>query len=100
MAKKRKKTQLNQLSGFVIGIIGLTLYFLTIVWVKNECLITGKYLDRIRKEKISLENDRKLLTSHLANLTSNSRISRLAAERFVMVQPRPEPVIVVKDKTR
>ncbi len=100
MVKKRKKAPDHQLSRFIIVILGLTLYFLAVVWVKNECLITGKYLDRISKEKTSLENDRKLLTSNLVSLTSNTRISRLAAEKFGMVQPRPEPVIVIKDNTR
>jgi len=100
LAKKKNNQPALQLNTFIAVVIALTVYFLTIVWVKNDCMVTGKYVDQIQRELTSLKNDRKLLRSKLSNLTSNSRVSKLAAERFGMTQPQPEPVIIVRDRTR
>jgi len=75
-----------------------TVYFLSMVWVKNECLTTVQSLDHEHQQLADRLNERDLLISQVRQLSSNQRITSLAIREFGMYQPQPESLVVVVEQ--
>ncbi|MBC8214586.1 MAG: hypothetical protein ISR90_04395 [Candidatus Marinimicrobia bacterium] len=97
MAKLKRKSNNNSgnLLQFIIGTIGITLFAIAIIGIKNECRDLQKYIDIRETKKSRLKNEIVLLESRIKDLTRPDRISKIVGDKFEMYAPAPESLIVV-----
>jgi len=94
-SKKKTSKGRNNLPFFVLSIFAFTVYFLSIVWIKNECMEEGRQLDGKRTEFRQYSDEKKVLESKVKYLLGNNRIMNLAEVKFGLELPVPESKIIV-----
>ena len=98
MKHRPRKNKLSNLSGlfyFTTSVIVISLGFVFHITLRNECLETQREIVKLSKIKQEYDNKIKFLDSKVRDLTSQGRIEKVARERFGMVSPAPESLIVV-----
>tara|TARA_Y100001970_G_C13569024_1_gene525275 strand:+ start:143 stop:454 length:312 start_codon:yes stop_codon:yes gene_type:complete len=98
MKRRPRNKKLNNLSGlfyFTASVIVVSLGFVFHITLRNECLESQRELVELSKIKQEYDNKIKFLDSKVRDLTSHRRIEKVARERFGMVSPEPESLIVV-----
>jgi len=74
---------------------GLCLVFL-FVWERVDMVRVGYHVERLKRDKVSLERERDQLRVKFSSLSAPDRIAKVASEKLGMVLPQPGQVIMVR----
>ena len=102
MANIKRKTTKNAggLLQFFVGIIGITIFAISVVGIKNECRELQKDIDIFAKNKSRIRNEIVVLEGKIRDLTRPDHISKIVGDKFGMYTPSPESLkVVLKDNS-
>ena len=98
MPKRPQKSKVSNYGGlfyFTIAVVIISLGFVFHITLRNECISTQREIIELEKIQQEYSNKIKFLDSKVRNLMTQSRIEKVAREKFGMVSPDPESLIVV-----
>ncbi len=67
------------------------------IWTNLETFRLGYQIERLQKQKETLEERQRQLEMERARVSALSRVENVARERLGLVTPHPEQVVFVKD---
>ena len=93
--QKSKVTNYGGLFYFTIAVVIISIGFVSHITFRNECIDVQLEISDLVRIKKEYENKVKFLDGEVNSLMSPNRIERVARERFGMVSPEPESLIVI-----
>jgi len=70
--------------------------FFVKTWVSHKTTMVGYEINLLEKENRKLQEEHQKLTVELSNLTSLSRIERIATQKLGLKVPSPEQIVKVR----
>ncbi len=94
---KQRKTSFTDLIFFFVTVATITIYFLLYLTIRNESINIHASIQKLNNKRITYINKLNLLRSEQKSLSSQSRIERVARDKFSMHTPVPESLIIYMD---
>ena len=91
---KKKKNNINSFIFFTTTIIIATLFFISLLTVKNECLKTQHEINQLHNQYTANLNMTKELQSNKDYLISEQNISEMLNNRMVSIAPETLSIII------
>ena len=90
-----KVTNYGGLFYFTIAVVIISLGFVSHITLRNECISIQLEINDLERIEQEYTNKIKFLDGEVKSLISPNRIEKVAREKFRMVSPEPESLIVV-----
>ena len=98
MRKRPQKSKVTNYGGlfyFTIAVVIVSFGFVSHITLRNKCIAIQREIVDLENIGQEYNNKIKFLNSKVNDLMSPNRIEKIARERFGMISPDPESLIVV-----